>query len=165
MTAAQITRYLDGIRDEYADPRALILPALRFAQGESGWLPPKALAAVAEATGHSQAYIESVASFYDRFHLEPVGERVINVCVTLSCMLRGSDALLLAFEEELGIAAGEVTPDGAFSLQPVQCLGACDRAPCLQIDAGMQQGPLTPDDVPGLVRGWRAAGPPEGFDR
>ena len=71
MTAHEIEEFLAPIRHEYADPRSLILPALRYAQGDAGWLPPDALAAVAEATGFSQAYIESVATFYDRYYLEP----------------------------------------------------------------------------------------------
>ena len=94
MTAADIKAHIDPIRHEYADGRSLVLPALKYAQTEQGWLPPEALAAVAEATGYSQAYVESVASFYDRLYLEPVGKRVVSVCITLSCMLRGSDELI-----------------------------------------------------------------------
>lgn len=165
MTAHEIEEYLAPMRHEYADPRSLILPALRYAQGDTGWLPPQALAAVAEATGFSQAYIESVATFYDRYYLEPVGRRVINVCVTLSCMLRGSDEIFEHLCDYLGLDGEGTTDDGMFTLHKVQCLGACDRAPCLQVDAGEQIGPLEPADATCLIDDLREAPAPARYDR
>ena len=165
MTAQEIEEFLAPIRHEYADPRSLILPALRYAQGDAGWLPPEAMAAVAEATGFSQAYIESVATFYDRYYLEPVGRRVINVCVTLSCMLRGSDEIFEHLCDYLGPDGEGTTDDGMFTLHKVQCLGACDRAPCLQVDAGEQIGPLEPADATCLVDDLREAPAPARYDR
>lgn len=165
MTAHEIEEFLAPIRHEYADPRSLILPALRYAQGDAGWLPPEAMAAVAEATGFSQAYIESVATFYDRYYLEPVGRRVINVCVTLSCMLRGSDEIFEHLCDYLGLDGEGTTEDGMFTLHKVQCLGACDRAPCLQVDAGEQIGPLEPADATCLIDDLREAPAPARYDR
>ena len=89
----EIRGHIDPIRHEYGDGKSLILPALKFAQTEKGHLTREDLEAVAEATGYSPAYVESVASFYDRIYLRPTGERVVSVCVTLSCMLRGADEL------------------------------------------------------------------------
>ena len=165
MTTHEIEEFLAPIRHEYADPRSLILPALRYAQTDAGWLPPEALAAVAEATGFSQAYIESVATFYDRYYLEPVGRRVINVCVTLSCMLRGSDEIFEHLADYLGLDGEGTTEDGMFTLHKVQCLGACDRAPCLQVDAGEQIGPLEPADATCLIDDLREAPAPARYDR
>jgi len=165
VTAHEIEEFLAPIRHEYADPRSLILPALRYAQGDAGWLPPEAMAAVAEATGFSQAYIESVATFYDRYYLEPVGRRVINVCVTLSCMLRGSDEIFEHLCDYLGLDGEGTTDDGMFTLHKVQCLGACDRAPCLQVDAGEQIGPLEPADATCLIDDLREAPAPARYDR
>lgn len=165
MTTHEIEEYLAPIRHEFADPRSLILPALRYAQEDAGWLPPDAMAAVAEATGFSQAYIESVASFYDRLYLEPVGRRVINVCVTLSCMLRGSDEIFDHLVDYLGLDGEGTTDDGMFTLQKVQCIGACDRAPCLQVDAGVQIGPLEPADATCLIDDLREAPAPARYDR
>ena len=165
MTTHEIEEFLAPIRHEYADPRSLILPALRYAQGDAGWLDPAAMAAVAEATGFSQAYIESVATFYDRYYLEPVGRRVINVCVTLSCMLRGSDEIFEHLADYLGLDGEGTTDDGMFTLNKVQCLGACDRAPCLQVDAGQQIGPLEPADATCLIDDLREAPAPARYDR
>ena len=165
MTAHEIEEFLAPIRHEYADPRSLILPALRYAQGDAGWLPPDALAAVAEATGFSQAYIESVATLYDHYYLAPVGRRVINVCVTLSCMLRVSDEIFDHLADYLGLDGEGTTGDGMSTLQKVQCLGACDRAPCLQVDAGEQIGPLEPADATCLIDDLREAPAPARYDR
>lgn len=165
MTAHEISEFLAPIRHEFADPRSLVLPALRYAQEEQGWLPPEAMAAVAEATGYSQAYVESVASFYDRLYTEPVGSRVISVCTTLSCMLRGSDELLAHIGDRLGTGGVGTTDDGRFTVQRAECLGACDRAPCLQVDSGQQLGPLTHDDADAILDELRAEGVPSRYDR
>ena len=165
MTAHEIQEFLAPMRHEFADPRSLIIPALRYAQEEQGWLPPEAMAAVAEATGYSQAYVESVASFYDRFYLEPVGSRVISVCTTLSCMLRGSDELLDHIGDRLGTGGEGTTADGRFTVQRAECLGACDRAPCLQVDSGEQLGPLTHGDADALLDELRTQDVPSRYDR
>ena len=165
MTAHEIQEFLAPMRHEFADPRSLIIPALRYAQEEQGWLPPEAMAAVAEATGYSQAYVESVASFFDRFYLEPVGSRVISVCTTLSCMLRGSDELLDHIGDRLGTGGEGTTADGRFTLQRAECLGACDRAPCLQVDSGEQLGPLTHGDADALLDELRTQDVPSRYDR
>src|SRR5262245_1525390 len=162
MTAAQIREHLEPIRGEFADERSLILPALRYAQTEKGWLSTEDLDAVAEAIGLTPAYVESVATFYDRLYLRPVGRRVVSVCVTLTCMLRGSDELLEHVCERLGIDGhGGTTADGAFTVQEAQCLGACDRAPCLQVDAEEQLGPVSLEGADALLEELRQVPPGE----
>ena len=162
MTAAEIAAHIEPLRPEYAEARSLILPALKFAQTEKGHLTPEDLAAVGEATGFSAAYVESVASFYDRLYLRPVGKRVVSVCITLSCMLRGSDELLEHICEREGLPhGGGTSDDGAITVQEAQCLGYCDRAPCLQGDAEETQGPLTPDDADRLLDELRGSPRPE----
>ena len=161
MTAAEVRAHIDPIRHEFADQRSLVLPALKWAQTEKGHLTEDDLAAVAEATGFSQAYIESVATFYDRLYLRPVGKRVVSVCVTLSCMLRGSDELLERLCDHLDLDhRGGTTDDDAITVQEAQCLGACDRAPCIQVDAENMVGPLTPDAAIRLVEELRDAPAP-----
>ncbi|MEW6581308.1 MAG: NAD(P)H-dependent oxidoreductase subunit E [Actinomycetota bacterium] len=163
MTADQIRAHLDPIRHEFAESRSLVLPALKYAQTEKGWLAPEDIRAVAEATGLSPAYCESVASFYDRLYLQPTGTRVVSVCVTLSCMLRGSDEVMESICDTLGIDDhhhGGTTADGTVTVQTAQCLGYCDRAPCVQVDAEETQGPLTPDDAARLADDLRGAPAP-----
>jgi NADH-quinone oxidoreductase subunit E len=152
VTADQIRAHIDPIRREFAEERSLILPALKFAQTEKGHLTPDDLQAVAEATGLSAAYVESVASFYDRLYLKPVGRRVVSVCVTLSCQLRGSDELMEHLCEGLGLDHhGGTSADGAITVQPAQCLGYCDKAPCIQVDAEETIGPVSAEQADRLV--------------
>jgi NADH-quinone oxidoreductase subunit E len=162
-----LREYLDGLRPEFADDRSLILPGLKYAQSKRGHLEPEDIAAVAECVGVTSAYVESIASFYDRLYVRPVGRRVISVCVTLSCMLRGSDELLAHVCERLGLDPheGGTTADGLFTVQEAQCLGACDRAPCLQVDAEEQIGPVTLERADALLEELRAAPAPSEFAR
>jgi len=162
VTVDEILTHIDPIRHEYADGKSLILPALKFAQTEKGHLTREDLEAVAEATGYSPAYIESVASFYDRLYLKPTGTRVVSVCVTLSCMLRGADELLehMCDHEDLPHHGG-TSEDGAVTIQEAQCLGYCDRAPCVQVDALETQGPLSLDDGAALLDELRSTPRPD----
>jgi NADH-quinone oxidoreductase subunit E len=162
VTAAEIRAHIEPMRHEFADGRSLILPALKFAQTERGWLAREDLAAVAETTGLSRAYVESVDSFYDRLYLRPTGNRVVSVCVTLSCMLRGADELLEHICEREGLPhGGGTSEDGALTVQEAQCLGYCDRAPCLQVDAEETRGPMTLDAADALLEELRSSPRPE----
>jgi NADH-quinone oxidoreductase subunit E len=162
VTGDEIRAYIEPLRDHFVEERSLILPALKYAQTEKGHLTDEDLAAVAEATGHTYAYVESIATFYDRLYLRPVGRRVISVCVTISCQLRGSDELMEHLCAELGLDEhGGTTGDGAITVKEAQCLGACDRAPCVQVDAEDPIGPLTPEGADSLVEDLRTGPVPE----
>jgi NADH-quinone oxidoreductase subunit E len=162
VTPDEVRAHIDPMRSAFAEERSLVLPALKFAQTEKGHLTQEDLAAVAEAVNLTPAYVESVASFYDRLYLHPTGTRVLSVCITLSCMLRGSDELLEHICDREGLPhGGGTTEDGAITVQEAQCLGYCDRAPCVQVDAEETLGPLTPDDADRLLDELREAPRPE----
>jgi len=103
----------------YPQRRSAVMPALRLAQERYGWLPPHAFREVAEALELTPAYCQAIASFYDMFHLEPVGRHTIEVCTNVSCALVGAQQVLEAFEVGLGIHAGETSEDGEFTLRTV----------------------------------------------
>ena len=124
------------------------MPALRLAQEHYGWLPPEAFREVAEALELTPAYCQAVASFYDMFHLEPVGRHMVEVCTNVSCALVGAQQVLEAFERELGIEAGETTPDGEVTLRTVECAGGCGWGTVVSVDHRYRE-PVRPDDVPG----------------
>ena len=148
----------DQIQDvaaRYPDRRSAMLPALRLAQERYGWLSPEALAEVADALEYTPAHCLSVASFYDMFHLEPVGAHEVEVCTNLSCALVGAQEVVGAFESELGIRAGETTEDGQVTLRVVECLGGCGYAPVVTIDH-RHRHPVKPEDVSGIVEELRA---------
>ena len=96
------------IAARYPETRSAILPALHLAQERNdGWLPPQALEEVGTALGVTPAYVQSVASFYDMLHLEPVGRHLVEVCTNVSCALNGAQQVVEAFERELGVRPGE----------------------------------------------------------
>jgi NADH-quinone oxidoreductase subunit E len=132
----------------YPTRRGAMLPALHLTQEAYGWLSPEALIACSDAIGFSPAYCQSVASFYDMFHLEPVGEHLIEVCTNISCGLKGAQQVVEAFESELGIAAGETTDE--FTLRAVECLGGCGWATIVAID-NRHRLHVQAEDVPRIV--------------
>ncbi len=145
--AAQIQK----LRKQYPDPTSAVLPALRLAQEDAGgWLSPDAIREVADALEVTPAYCVSIASFYDQFHLEPVGQTHVEVCTNISCALSGAQQVVEAFEHELGIAAGSTSEDGAFTLGTIECLGGCGWATVVAID-NRHRLRVQAEDVPGIV--------------
>jgi NADH-quinone oxidoreductase E subunit len=138
------TRYPEGTR-------SAVLPALRLAQERHGWLSRQALEETADALDLTPAYCYSVASFYDMFRLEPVGAHTIEVCTNVCCGLVNAQAVLDAFERELGVGPGETTDDGEITLRAVECLGGCSTPTIVALDGGYRQS-VTPADVPAIVQ-------------
>ena len=140
---------------QYPVARSAILPALQITQERhGGWLPPKAFEEVGEALDLTPAYCKAIASFYDMYHLEPVGRHTVEVCTNLACALVGAQRVVDAFEHELGIAPGETT-DGGMTFRTIECAGGCGYAPVVVVD-GRYREPVAPDDVPALVEELRA---------
>ncbi|HEY6584468.1 MAG TPA: NADH-quinone oxidoreductase subunit NuoE [Gaiellaceae bacterium] len=139
------------IKARYPSQRSAIMAALRLAQERhDGWLPPKALVEVADAVGVTPAHVEAVASFYDMYNLAPVGRHIVEVCTNLSCALVGAQQVVEAFEEELGVHAGETTDDGKVTFRLVECAGGCGYAPVVIVD-GRYKEPTRPEDVPAVL--------------
>jgi NADH-quinone oxidoreductase subunit E len=158
MTGAGVADFAEEVRAlaaRFPDPRSAALPALRLAQERHGWLPPEAFREVADALGLTPAYCHAVASFYDMYHLTPVGKHLVEVCTNLSCALVGAQRVVDAFESELGVRAGETTGDGEVTFRAVECLGGCGYATVVAVDHSYRQG-VTPDDVPAIVEGLRS---------
>jgi NADH-quinone oxidoreductase subunit E len=123
------------VAEQYPESRSAVMPALRLAQERhGGWLPPEAFEEVADALDLTPGYCKGVATFYDMFHLEPVGRRLVEVCTNICCGLRGAQEVLAAFESELGVRPGETTTDGAFTLRAVECIGGCAWPTVVAID-------------------------------
>jgi NADH-quinone oxidoreductase subunit E len=139
------------VAKQYPDRKSAILPALRMAQEKHGWLSREAFEEVADALDLTPAYCMSVASFYDMFHLEPVGKHMVEVCTNVCCGLVNAQAVLEAFEGELGIAPGETTPDGTVTLRAVECLGGCSTPTIVAVDHRYRES-VTPQDVPAIVQ-------------
>jgi NADH-quinone oxidoreductase subunit E len=106
---------------------------------------------VADALDLTPAQVEAVASFYDMFHLEPVGKHLVEVCTNLSCALVGAQKVLEAFEDELGVPPGETTEDRQFTLRAVECAGGCGWAVVVALD-DRHRFNVKPEDVPAIVQ-------------
>jgi NADH-quinone oxidoreductase subunit E len=159
---------LDEIRElpaRFPQPRSAVMPALDLAQEELGHLTPEAMSEVATALELDPGYVEGVATFYSLFHLTPVGKHHFYICTNLSCMIRGSAAIVQRFKEATGVKAeDEVTADELFSYEEVECLGACEYAPMMRLDQRFHYD-LTPEKIDELIaarKEGRSSSPPRG---
>jgi NADH-quinone oxidoreductase subunit E len=148
---------IQGFAARYPDSRSAVMPALRAAQERYGWLSPDAFREVADALDLTPAYCKAIATFYDMYHLEPVGRHVVEVCTNLACALVGAQRVVEAFESELGVAAGETTEDGAITFRTIECAGGCGYAPVVVVDSRYRE-PVSPDEVAAIVEELRSSG-------
>lgn len=130
--------------------------ALMVVQKRRGWISDELLEEVAKMLKMSPAELDSTVTFYDRIYREPVGRHVILLCDSASCWVMGYDRLRGHLKERLGIGFGETTKDGEFTLLPVSCLGACDRAPAMMVDEEFY-GDLAVESVDKIIDSYREA--------
>lgn len=130
----------------YPRPRSAVLDALRAVQRERGYCEPEALKEAAEIMGLDANALQMLVTFYDLFYDHPVGEHILMPCKNIACYLRGSDQLIEHISQKLGIKPGETTPDGKFTLQPMECLAACGIAPMMIADE-KYYGDLTEEKI------------------
>jgi NADH-quinone oxidoreductase subunit E len=118
----------------YEQKRAGCIDALKTVQRHRGWVSDEGLSDLADFLEMTTDELDGVATFYSLIFRKPVGRHVILVCTSVSCWVMGHEQILEHIQERLGVRLGETTGDGRFTLLPVVCLGACDRAPALMID-------------------------------
>lgn len=118
----------------YPKAQSALIPILHLCQEQDGYLTADAMAHVAELLDITPAEVVGTASFYDMFFLHPVGKHLVSVCTNIACLLNGGVELLQHAEERLGIKAGGTTPDGEFTLEEVECIAFCDKAPCATVN-------------------------------
>ena len=119
---------------EYPTQRSFLVPMLLYTQDELGWLTPEAITYCAQKTGLSELEVRNVISYYSMLHMRPMGKFHVQVCTNISCLLRGGEEILEHCKEKLGIGNKQVTPDGKFSLEEVECIGGCSWAPAIQVN-------------------------------
>lgn len=138
-----------------------VLPLLDLAQRQhDGWLPRAAIEHVAELLEMTPIHVYEVATFYTMFNLDPVGRHHVEVCTNLPCWLRGSDDIVAACRNKLGVNVGETTEDGTFTLDEAECQGACVNAPMVKIGDDFYED-LTPETVETILEELRAGGKPQ----
>lgn len=125
---------ISGIYQKHKDERGGLIAILEDIQSKYSYLPREALEQVAEKTGHALVEVYGVATFYKAFSLEPRGKHLVSVCQGTACHVRGGAAIAREFEKELAIRAGGTTEDREFTLETVNCLGACALGPIVVVD-------------------------------
>jgi NADH-quinone oxidoreductase subunit E len=139
---------------KYPLRRSALVPMLLYAQDEIGYLSDAVIAEVAERIGIPELDVRNVASYYSMLRFKPVGRFNVQICTNISCMLRGAYELSEKFQQELGIRPKGITPDGVFSLEEVECIGACSWAPAIQVNYDFHDE-MKPELVSGILDGYR----------
>lgn len=148
---AKIDRELTKYPAEHR--QSAVMSALRIAQEELGWLSRDTIAFVADYLRIPAIAALEVATFYNMYELEPVGQYKITVCTNISCMLRDSDQIVEHLEQRLGVHLGETTPDGKFTIKEGECMGCCGGAPLFHINNKQMCEHLTPEKVDAILDG------------
>ncbi|MFD1121707.1 NADH-quinone oxidoreductase subunit NuoE [Methylophilus flavus] len=131
--------------------QAAVMSALRIVQMERGWLSKESISEVAKYLRIPEIAALEVATFYNMYDLEPVGEHKITICTNISCMLRGSDEIVEHLQHKLGVGFNEVTADGKFCLKEGECMGCCGGAPLLHVNNSQMHEFLTTEKVDALI--------------
>ncbi|MGK2944766.1 MAG: NADH-quinone oxidoreductase subunit NuoE [Desulfuromonadales bacterium] len=139
-----------------AHPHELIVDLLRAIQSHYGWVPDDGVLLTAETLGVLPVEVEELATFYDKIYRRAVGRRVIHVCDSICCWSTGAEMITEHLQQSLGIDFGMTTADGAFTLLPSCCLGACGDAPAMMIGL-TTYGKLTPQQIDEILLKERAA--------
>ncbi len=142
---------LDKVIDEFTGKPGTLIPVLQRAQEIYGYLPPPVLKRISERTGTPLSQVYGVVTFYAQFYLTRRGKCIVKQCDGTACHVRGAGKIVDAIEKELGIKAGETTPDYKFTFEVVYCLGSCGLSPVAVVDDKVV-GRLVPEKMVQIIR-------------
>ena len=131
-----------------------LLVLLKEAQSRLGYVPEEVIAELAESLEIPVNDVYGVASFYSFLSIQPLGRNVIRICKSLPCYLKHCQTIIESVAKEIGIKPGETTPDGRFSFQLTNCIGACDKAPAMMINNDVHVA-LTPGKISQILKGYK----------
>jgi NADH-quinone oxidoreductase subunit E len=151
----ELAARFDRLVTIYPLRRSALVPMLLYAQDEVGSLPDAVIAEIAGRVGVTELEVRNVISYYSLLHIKPHGKYHVQVCTNISCMLRGGNELFEHCKHRLGIDNKQTTPDGLFSLEEVECIGACSWAPAVQVNYDFHEN-LTPDSMDKVLESYRA---------
>ena len=135
--------------------RSALIPMLLYAQDEVGYLSDQVISEVAARIGITELDVRDVITYYSLMRTKPAGKYHVQVCTNISCMLRGGNELLAHCKKRLGIGNKETTPDKLFSLEEVECIGACSWAPAVQVNYDFHEN-LTADSMDKILEDYRS---------
>ena len=158
LTDAMLARFAREVAKYPADQKqSAVMACLAIVQQELGWISPESEQAVADYLGMPPIAVHEVTTFYNMYNQQPVGRFKLNVCTNLPCQLRDGQKALHHLEKKLGVTMGETTPDGLFTLQQCECLGACADAPVMLVNDRSMCSFMSDDKLQQLVDGLKAA--------
>ena len=144
--SAQLDRFFDAKMQEYPTRRSFLVPMLLYTQDEIGYLSDEAIAHIARKVDLTELEVRNVISYYSMLTTKPRGRFNVQVCTNISCMLRGGEEIFAHCKQQLGVGHKQTTADGMFTLEEVECIGACSWAPAMQVNYDFHEH-LTPDKV------------------
>jgi NADH-quinone oxidoreductase subunit E len=150
----QLENRIGEVLTHYPVKRSILVPTLLFVQDEVGYLSDEAIAEVAKRVELTELEVRNVISYYSMLTVKPKGKFNIQVCTNICCMLRGGESIFDHCKKKLGIGHKMTTPDGMFSLEEVECIGACSWAPAMQVNYDFHEN-LTPEKVDNILDNYR----------
>jgi NADH-quinone oxidoreductase subunit E len=153
----KLDKFFDEKMQQYPTKRGFLVPMLLYSQDEVGYLSDEVIAHLAAKTELTELEVRNVISYYSMLHTKPMGKYHVQVCTNISCQLRGGEEILEHCKQKLGIGHKQVTPDGTFSLEEVECIGACSWAPALQVNYDFHEN-LTPEKTDKVLEQYRSRG-------
>jgi len=152
--SAQFEARFTEMLTHYPTPRSVLVPTLLYAQDEVGYLSEEVIAELAGRLNLTELDVRNVISYYSMLTTKPRGRFNVQVCTNIACLLRGGEELLEHCEKKLGVAHKGTTSDGLFSLEEVECIGACSWAPAVQVNYDFHEN-LTPEKMDGVLDEYR----------
>jgi NADH-quinone oxidoreductase subunit E len=148
----ELAARFDHLVTLYPMRRSALIPMLLYAQDEIGYLSDEAIAEIAQRLDLTELEVRNVLSYYSMLRTDPIGKYNIQVCTNICCMLRGSKEVFEHCQKRLGIGNHETTSDGVFTLEEVECIGACSWAPAIQVNYDFHDS-MTPESMDELLDG------------
>lgn len=152
---------IEKMKAKYPNPQPAVMPVLWMAQNKFGHVDADVQKLVAKTLDLPESHVYGVATFYTQYYKKKMGKYVLDVCTSFSCQVCGAYDTVKYLEEKLGIGVGETTKDGMFSIQSVECLGACGYAPMMQITNDVYCNNLTPEKIDSIIDGLKKGVMPE----
>jgi len=154
VVSEKLDKFFTEKMKEYPTTRSFLVPMLLYTQDELGYISDEAISYLAQKTGLTELDVKNVVSYYSMLRTKPMGKFHVQVCTNISCLLRGGDDLYKHCEQKLGIGNKQTTPDGTFSLEEVECIGACSWAPAVQVNYDFHEN-LTPEKMDKVIESYR----------
>jgi NADH-quinone oxidoreductase subunit E len=154
VVSEKLDRFFTEKMQQYPTTRSFLVPMLLYTQDELGYISDEAIAYLAQKTGLTELDVKNVVSYYSMLRTKPMGKFHVQVCTNISCLLRGGDDLYKHCEKKLGIGHKQTTADGVFSLEEVECIGACSWAPAMQVNYDFHEN-LTPEKTDKILDSYR----------